>query len=85
MAIEAKVHEVACEHAPEIVLSLDFSGSVLQLHSANLELAEVTAAKGQSAMGLDKCQDWVGRRVKVWFHLKQGEKYFGEITRLYFY
>jgi len=47
-------------------------------------MAEVTAAKGQSAMS-GNCHDWVGRRVKIWFHLNQGEKYFGEITKLYFY
>jgi len=85
LAVEGQVHEVACDHAPEIVLSLDFSGSVLALHSENLELAEVTAAKGQSAMGTDKCQDWVGHRVKVWFHMRQADKYFGEITKIYFY
>ena len=85
LAVEGQVHEVACDHAPEIVLSLDFSGSVLALHSENLELAEVTAAKGHSAMGTDKCQDWVGHRVKVWFHMRQADKYFGEITKIYFY
>jgi hypothetical protein len=83
MAVEGKVHEVTCDHAPEIVLSLDFSGSTLALHSENLQLAEITAAKGQSAMAVDKCQEWVGRRVKVWFHMRQGEKYFGEITNFY--
>jgi len=84
MSVEGQVHEVACDNVPELVLSLNFSGSILLLHSANLEMAEVTAAKGQSAMS-GNCHDWVGHRVKVWFHLNQGEKYFGEITKLYFY
>jgi|SRR4051794_24325842 tetratricopeptide (TPR) repeat protein len=85
MAVEGKVHGVDCEHAPEIVLSLDFSGSVLALHSANVGLAEVTAARGQSAMSMENCQEWVGRKVKAWFHMGSGEKYFGEITKLYFF
>jgi len=84
MSVEGQVHEVACDNVPELVLSLNFSGSILLLHSANLEMAEGTAAKGQSAMS-GNCHDWVGRRVKIWFHLNQGEKYFGEITKLYFY
>jgi tetratricopeptide (TPR) repeat protein len=85
MAAEGKIHEVTCGHPPEITLTLDFSGSVLVLHSTNLEEAEVTAAKGQSAMGLDNCRQWIGRRVKVWFHLNQSKEYFGEITKIYFF
>jgi tetratricopeptide (TPR) repeat protein len=85
MAIEGIIHGVKCEHAPEVTIELDFSGSVVKLHSANLEQAEVTAARGQHAMGTDTCKEWTGRRVRVWFHLNSGEGNFGEITKLYFY
>jgi tetratricopeptide (TPR) repeat protein len=85
MAIEGKIHEASCSHPPEITLSLDFSGSVLSLHSTDLGQTEITAAKGQSSPGLDACQEWTGRRVKVWFRLSQGKEYIGEITKIYFF
>jgi len=87
MAIEGTIQDVDCGHAPEVTIKLDFSGSLIALHAANIELAQVTAAKGQSAMSGDACANWKGRKVKAWFHLnpRQGQEIFGEITKLYFY
>lgn len=85
MAVEGNIHGVNCAHPPELTMTLDFSGNILTLHSADIEQAEVTVARGQHAMGTDNCREWTGRRVKVWFHLSSAEGKFGEITKLYFY
>jgi tetratricopeptide (TPR) repeat protein len=85
MAIEGTINDVDCTHPPEVTIRLNFSGSLIALHSANLEMAQIIVAKGQTAMAADSCKDWTGRKVKVWFHMNQGREIFGEITRMYFY
>ncbi len=87
MAIEGTIHDVDCAHAPELTIKMDFSGSLIALHAANIEMTQVTAAKGQTAMGAAGCQGWAGRKVKAWFHLnpQQGQEIFGELTKIYFF
>jgi tetratricopeptide (TPR) repeat protein len=84
MAIEGKGHEVVRAR----------SGSCAQFRflwkRAAAALCKSGAGGGHCGQGAERhgprqVPRLGGRRVKVWFHLKQGEKYFGEITKLYFY
>lgn len=85
MAIEGTIDNVNCAHLPELTMKVNFSGSLIALHSANLATTQILAAKGQTAMASESCKNWAGRKVKVWVHPNQGQDNFGEITRIFFY
>jgi tetratricopeptide (TPR) repeat protein len=85
MAVEGKIEEVTCNVAPEIWMKLNFSGSLLSLHAAQLDPAAITIASGQPPTTIEQCAKWVGRKAKVWVHLNQGQGTFGEIIKIYFY
>jgi tetratricopeptide (TPR) repeat protein len=85
MAVEGKIEEVNCSSVPEIDMKLNFSGSLLSLHAAQLDPAAISTASGQPPMTIERCSSWVGRKAKIWVHLNQGREVFGEIQKIYFY
>jgi hypothetical protein len=55
----------------------------VNFHAEDFGKVGVTGAS-ESAIGLDSCEKWKGRRVRIWFRAVKGKGYLGEITNVAF-
>jgi hypothetical protein len=83
MAVEGLVRGIDCSHKPGITVTLSGGNRPLIFHAADFGAVGVTGA-GEGALGLDSCEKWKGRRIRIWFRKAQGKEYLGEITDLAF-
>ncbi len=82
MAVDGLVRGVDCSHKPAIRITLSGGNRPLTFHAADFGTVGVTG--GGEDIGLDACEKWKGRRVRIWFLKAQGKDYLGEITNLAF-
>jgi tetratricopeptide (TPR) repeat protein len=83
MAVEGFVRGIDCSHKPAITVTLSGGNRPLIFHAADFGTVGVTGAS-QDIPGLDSCEKWKGRRIRLWFRKVQGKGYLGEITDLAF-
>ncbi len=83
MAVDGPVHEVDCAHKPGVTLSMIVGGRAVGFHAGDFRTIGVTGA-AESVMSLESCEEWKGRRVRIWFRVVKGKGYLGEITNLAF-
>ncbi len=85
MAVEGPITAVDCAPRPELRLTLNLAKGPMDFHAMDLGKVGMSGVSADSVPSLESCQQWSGRRVKVWFRLAQGKDYLGEIIRIYFY
>jgi tetratricopeptide (TPR) repeat protein len=85
MAVEGAIGAIDCSHNPEVTLSLNLPKGPMDFHASDFGHVGMSGIRAESVPELGTCQQWAGRRVKVWFRLAQGKDYLGEIIRIYFY
>ncbi len=83
LAVEGLVRGIDCSHRPAITVTLSGGNRPLIFHAADFGTVGVTGAD-ESTLGLDLCEKWKGRRVRIWFLMVKGKSYLGEITNLAF-
>jgi len=83
LAVDGWVRGVDCSHKPAIRVTLSGGNRPLTFHAADFGAVGVTGV-GEDIPGLDSCEKWKGRRVRIWFLKAQGKDYLGEITNLAF-
>jgi tetratricopeptide (TPR) repeat protein len=83
MAVDGLVRGIDCSHKPAITVTLSGGKRPLIFHAEDLGTVSVTGA-GEGTLGLDSCEKWKGRRVRIWFRKAQGKNYLGEMTDLAF-
>jgi tetratricopeptide (TPR) repeat protein len=83
MAVDGSIRSIDCSHKPAVTVTLGVGNPPLIFHAADFATVGVTG-KGDDVPGLDSCEKWKGRRIRLWFHLVKGKEYMGEITDLAF-
>jgi Protein of unknown function (DUF1570) len=83
MAVDGAVRAIDCSHKPAVTVTLSGGNRPLIFHAADFAAVGVTG-KGDDIPGLDACEKWKGRRIRIWFHVVKGKEYMGEITDLAF-
>jgi len=83
MAVDGLVREVDCLHKPAITLTMIVGKGPVSFHAEDFRRVGVTGAE-EGTMGLDSCEKWKGRRVRIWFRAVKGKEYLGEITNVAF-
>jgi Flp pilus assembly protein TadD len=83
LAVDGLVRGVDCSHKPAVRVTLSGGNRPLTFHAADFGTVGVTGA-GEDIPGLDSCEKWKGRRVRIWFLKAQGKDYLGEITNFAF-
>src|SRR6266404_4337277 len=81
MAAEGSVRRIDCSHQPAITVTLSGGNRPLIFHAADFRSINVTGAE---IPGLDSCEKWKGRRIRIWFLMAKGKEYLGEITDVAF-
>jgi tetratricopeptide (TPR) repeat protein len=79
MAVEGLIRRIDCSHKPAIMVTLGGGTRPLIFHAADFGGVGVTGAD-EGTRSLDACEDWKGRRVRLWFVGVKGKEYLGEIT-----
>jgi tetratricopeptide (TPR) repeat protein len=85
MALDGEITAVECGRTPEVTLTLSMPKGPMAFHAKDFRRVGVSGVSAASVPGLESCQHWSGRHVKLWFRWVQGQDYVGEITRAYFY
>jgi len=83
LAVEGLVRNIDCSHQPAITVTLGGGNRPLIFHAADFGTVGVTGGD-EGTLGLEKCEKWKGRRVRIWFLMVKGKSYLGEITNLAF-
>jgi tetratricopeptide (TPR) repeat protein len=81
MAVDGLVRGIDCSRKPAITVTLGGGKRPLIFHAEDFGTVGVT---GEGALGLDSCEKWKGRRVRIWFRVAKGKDYMGEITDIAF-
>jgi Flp pilus assembly protein TadD len=85
MAVDGSISAVDCSGTPEARLTLSLAKGPMSFHAGDLRRVGLSGVSERLTPGPESCQRWVGRRVKIWFRVVQGEEYLGEISKIYFY
>jgi Flp pilus assembly protein TadD len=83
MAVDGAVRGIDCSHKPAVTVTLSGGNRPLIFHAADFGAVGVTG-DSEDVPGLDACEKWTGRRIRVWFHLVKGKDFMGEITDVAF-
>lgn len=83
LVVDGLLREVDCSHTPAVTMTMMVGKGPVDLHAEDFRKVSVTGV-GESTMGLDSCEKWKGRRVRIWFRVVKGKEYLGEITNLAF-
>lgn len=57
----------------------------MSFHAADFAMISLSWADGTPEPTVNGCEQWKGRKVKVWFSATPGKEYAGEITMLLFF
>jgi Flp pilus assembly protein TadD len=83
LAVDGVIGGVDCSRKPAITMTLKGGNRPMRFRAADFGAVGVTGADGDIP-GLDACEKWKGRRIRIWFHAVKGKDYMGEITDLAF-
>jgi tetratricopeptide (TPR) repeat protein len=83
MAVDGVLRGVNCSHKPSITMTMMVGKGPVSFHVEDFAKVGVTGVD-ESTPGLESCEKWKGRRVRIWFRAVKGKEYLGEITNLAF-
>jgi tetratricopeptide (TPR) repeat protein len=85
LAADGVMSSVQCSEKPELMISVDLPSGPVSFHAADIAKISLSSAAGTPEPTINKCAQWKGRQVKVWFSPTPGKDYAGEITKLHFF
>jgi len=83
LAVDGVIGVIDCSRKPAITVTLKGGNRPINFHAEDFSRVGVSAAGGDIP-GLDACEKWKGRRIRIWFRAVRGKDYLGEITDLAF-
>ncbi len=83
LVVDGLLRGVDCSHTPAVTMTMMVGKGPVDFHAEDFRKVGVTGV-GESTMGLDSCEKWKGRRVRIWFRAVKGKEYLGEITNVAF-
>jgi tetratricopeptide (TPR) repeat protein len=83
LAVDGVIGAVDCSRKPAITVTLKGGNRPMNFHAENFSAVSVSGAGGDIP-GVDACEKWKGRRIRIWFRGVKGKDYLGEITDLAF-
>jgi tetratricopeptide (TPR) repeat protein len=85
MAVEGPIAGVNCGSKSEVTLTMNLPRGPMDFHAADFGKVRVSGVSAGSVPTIETCEEWKGRRVKIWFRMAEGKGFLGEIMRVYFY
>jgi tetratricopeptide (TPR) repeat protein len=85
LAADGPINSVECPSKSEVFLNVNLGKGPITFHATDMGKVSLTWADGTAEPSIDKCSEWKGRRIKVWFTATPGKEYAGEITALFFF
>ncbi len=85
MAVEGSIAAVDCARSPELTLTLNLPRGPMDFHAKDFGAVSVSGQSAAAVPAISSCKSWIGRNVKIWFRMAQGQGFLGEIMRVYFY
>lgn len=82
-AVDGVIGGIDCSDKPAITVILKGGRRPMNFHAEDFSAVGVSGA-GEDLPGLDACEKWKGRRIRIWFRAVKGQDYLGEITNLAF-
>jgi len=83
LAVDGVIGAVDCSRKPAITVTLKGGNRPMNFHAEDFSAVSVSGAGGEIP-GVDACEKWKGRRIRIWFRGVKGKDYLGEITDLAF-
>ena len=83
MAVDGVVGAIDCSRKPAITVTLKGGNRPMNFHAEDFRKVGVSGAS-EAIPGLDACEKWRGRRIRIWFRAIHDKAYLGEITDLAF-
>jgi tetratricopeptide (TPR) repeat protein len=83
LAVDGVIGGIDCSRRPAITVTLKGGRRPMNFHAEDFRAVGVSGA-GEELPGLDACEKWKGRRIRIWFRAVKGQDYLGEITNLAF-
>ncbi len=83
LAVDGVIGAIDCSRKPAITVTLKGGKRPMNFHAEDVRTVGVTGAE-EETLGLDACEKWKGRRIRIWFRGVKGKDYLGEITDLAF-
>jgi len=83
LAVDGVIGGIDCSRKPAIVMTLKGGNRPMRFHAVDFGTVGVSGA-GADIPGLDACEKWKGRRIRIWFRAVKDKNYLGEITDLAF-
>jgi len=83
LAVDGVIGTIDCSRKPAITVTLKGGRRPMNFHAEDFRAVGVSGAS-EDAPGLDACETWKGRRIRIWFRAVKGKDYLGEITDLAF-
>jgi tetratricopeptide (TPR) repeat protein len=85
MALDGEIVGVECGRGAEVTITINMPKGPMGFHAADFRRVGVSGASEAKVPSLQSCQEWTGRKVKIWFKWVQGQDWVGEITKVYFF
>ena len=83
LAVDGVIGGIDCSRKPAITVTLKGGNRPMRFHAVDFGTVGVSGA-GADIPGLDACEKWKGRRIRIWFRAVKGKDYLGEITDIAF-
>ena len=83
LAVDGVIGAIDCSRKPAITVTLKGGNRPMNFHAEDFSGVSVSGAGGDIP-GVDACEKWKGRRIRIWFRAVKGKDYLGEITDLAF-
>jgi tetratricopeptide (TPR) repeat protein len=83
LAVDGVIGGIDCSGKPAITVTLKGGNRPMRFRASDFGAVGVSGANGD-VPGLDACERWKGRRIRIWFRAVKGKDYMGEITDLAF-
>ena len=83
LAVDGVIGAIDCSRKPAITMTLKGGNRPMRFRAVDFGAVGVSGADGDIP-GLDACEKWKGRRIRIWFRAVKGKDYMGEITDLAF-
>ena len=83
LAVDGVIGGIDCSRKPAITMTLKGGNPPMRFRASDFGAVGVSGANGD-VPGLDACEKWKGRRIRIWFRGVKGKDYMGEITNLAF-
>lgn len=83
LAVDGVIGGIDCSRRPAITMTLKGGNRPMRFRASDFGAVGVSGANGD-VPGLDACEKWKGRRIRIWFRAVKGQEYLGEITDLAF-